>query len=182
LWVCGARHAVVCGGLPGLRRAFLVLLCPSSSLLPFARHASPRHAAAPRRSASSSHAAFCRPPLPLRRVPARPWLPRPASTLGPALWALPDPVAHVASNRRPHLGVQTSYKSPFTAHSPLSQESLVRGLNHPAPIPSASSAWPAPRAVAPLSPCISCPFCARLAAPSQPCPCTSTTSNCYTRK
>jgi hypothetical protein len=42
--------------------------------------------------------------------------------LGPALWALPDPVAHVASNRRPHLGVQTSYKSPFTAHSPLSRK------------------------------------------------------------
>ena len=38
--------------------------------------------------------------------------------LGPALWALPDPVAHVASNRRTHLGVQTSYKSPFTAYRP----------------------------------------------------------------
>ena len=38
------------------------------------------------------------------RETARPWLPRPASTLGPALWALPDPVAHVASNWRTHLG------------------------------------------------------------------------------
>ena len=26
LWACGVRHAVVCGGLPSLRRAFLVLL------------------------------------------------------------------------------------------------------------------------------------------------------------
>ena len=48
LWVCGARHAVVCGGLPGLRRAFLVILRPSSSSPPSARHASPRHVAAPR--------------------------------------------------------------------------------------------------------------------------------------
>ena len=74
---------------------------------------SPRHAAALRHSASSSHAAFCCLPRPLRRV------------------------------------------------------------RLPALIPSASSAWPAPRAVAPLSPCISCLFCARLAARSQLCPCTA---------
>ena len=43
----------------------------------------------------------------------------------------------------------------------------------PAPTPSASSACPVPRAVAPLSPCISCLFCARLAARSQLCPCTA---------
>ena len=131
---------------------------------------------APTSSPSHSHESRC---LKCNRETARPWLPRPASTLGPALWALPDPVAHVASNWRTHLGwgnvLQVSVHSTF---SPLTGEPV----NHPAHIPSASSAWPAPRAVAPLSPCISCPFCARLAAPSQPCPCTSTTSNCYTRK
>ena len=52
------------------------------------------------------------------RETARRRLPRPASTLGTALWALPDPVAHVASYRRTHIGVQTAYKSPFTAYRP----------------------------------------------------------------
>ena len=52
------------------------------------------------------------------RETARCRLLRPASTLGTALWALPDPVAHVASYRRTHFGVQTSYKSPFTAYRP----------------------------------------------------------------
>ena len=41
-------------------------------------------------------------------VPKR--IPRHASTLGTALWALTDPVAHAANPRRTHFGVRVSFK------------------------------------------------------------------------